>query len=72
MKVSKNKKLDVAYVQFRKGTAARTVKIRPDLLMDLNQNNEILGIEFLKLSKTAPTLRKTKLPRRQKTKKKTA
>ena len=57
MKVTKNKKLDLAYVQFRKGNIHKTVKIRDDLLIDLDKEGRILGIEVLSLSELAPSLK---------------
>ena len=66
MKVTRDKKMDVAYVQFRKGAAAKTVKLRDDLLMDLNRKGQILGIEVLSLSETAPELKPVKKAKRSK------
>lgn len=67
MKVTRDKKLNVAYVQFRKGSAAKTVKLRGGLLMDLDRKGQILGIEVLSLNETAPALKATKKVRRPKT-----
>lgn len=60
MKIEKNKKLDVAYIQLRKGTVKETLEMRPGILFDLDKAGEILGIEILSLKKLAPLLKKTK------------
>jgi len=57
MKIEKNKKLDIAYVQFRKGTVYKTVKALKNVLIDLDKKGNILGIEVLSLSALAPTLK---------------
>lgn len=49
MKKKKNTKLDVAYVQLRKGTVAKTIELRPGILMDLVKNGEVIGIEVLSI-----------------------
>jgi len=59
MKITRNKKLDVAYVQFRRGSVAKTVQLRRDVLLDLDQKGQILGIEVLSLSALAPALKVT-------------
>ncbi|OFZ83294.1 MAG: hypothetical protein A2583_09215 [Bdellovibrionales bacterium RIFOXYD1_FULL_53_11] len=60
MKVTRDKKLNVAYVQFRKGIANKTVKLRNGLLMDVNKQGQIIGIEVLSLLETAPNLKRIK------------
>ncbi len=67
MKVTSDKKLNVAYVQFRKGSASKTIKLRNGLLMDLDRKGQVLGIEVLSLSETAPELKTIKKARRPKT-----
>jgi len=66
MKVTRDKKLNVGYVQFRKGSAVKTLKLRDGLLMDIDRNGKILGIEVLSLSETAPALKQVKKVRRPK------
>jgi len=56
MKVKKNVKLDVAYIQLRRGRVVKTVELRPGLLFDLDKHGEIVGIEVLSLEKLAPLL----------------
>ena len=57
MKLSKNKKLNVAYVQFRKGSSVKTVKVMENILIDLDAKGRILGIEVLDLAELAPALK---------------
>jgi uncharacterized protein YuzE len=57
MKVSKSKKIDVAYVQFRKGSAIKTVEIMENILIDLDSKGRVLGIEVLSLEELAPELK---------------
>lgn len=59
LKVKKNIKLDVAYVQLRKGKVAETIEVRPGILMDLDKNGEFVGIEVLSIEKLAPLLEGT-------------
>lgn len=51
MKIKKNVKLDVAYVQLRRGRIAQTVELRPGLLFDLDKKGEVIGIEVMSLEK---------------------
>lgn len=56
MSLTKNKKLDIAYVQLKKGRVKETVEIRPGILIDLDRSGNILGIEVLSLRSIAPAL----------------
>lgn len=56
MKVKKDVKHDVAYIQLRRGRVAETVELRPGILFDLNKDGEVLGIEVMSLEKLAPLL----------------
>ena len=56
MKVSKNKKLDVGYVQFKSRKVHKTVELRPGILFDLDKAGDVLGIEVLSLKSLAPAL----------------
>ena len=56
VRISKNRKLNVAYVQFRRGRVKTTVEFRPGVLVDLDKKGGILGIEVLSLSSVAPAL----------------
>lgn len=60
MKIETNAKLDVAYIQLRKGTVKETLELRPGLLFDLDKTGEIIGIEVLSMKKLAPFLKNGK------------
>ena len=62
VKLTKNKRLDVAYVKFKAGRVAETVEVRPGVLLDLDSKGNILGIEVLSLKTLAPVLKA--VPRR--------
>lgn len=59
MKVQRDKKLDVAYIELKKGKVAETVELRRGILIDFDKNGEIIGIEVLSISKLAPLLAST-------------
>jgi len=56
VKIKKDHKLDVGYVQLKSGKVAQTIEIRSGILIDLDKNGELLGIEVLSLQKLAPSL----------------
>jgi uncharacterized protein YuzE len=56
METTKDEKLDVAYVSLRHGKVAKTLEIKPGILLDLDKSGEVLGIEILSVSKLAPSL----------------
>ena len=55
-KITRDRKLDVAYVQLRSGKIVQTVELRPGLLFDLDKNGQVVGIEVLSLSHLGPAL----------------
>lgn len=59
MKVTKDKKLHVDYVQLKTGKVTRTVEFSPGLLVDFDKHGNVLGLEVLSLSKLAPVLKAT-------------
>lgn len=56
MKITKNSKLDLAYVKLKKGMVARTVELKPGILFDFDKYGEVLGIEVLSIQKVAPAI----------------
>ena len=56
MKVTKNRRLDVGYIQLRSGRVFKTVQMKPGILFDLDRRGEVLGIEILSLRSLAPAL----------------
>jgi uncharacterized protein YuzE len=65
-----DQKLDVAYVELRKGKVARTVEFRPGMLVDFDVSGQVLGIEILSAQELAPVV--TKNSHRKTSKKKSA
>lgn len=59
MEITRDNELDVAYVRLRNGKVKQTVEMRPGVLMDLDDEGEVLGIEILSVSKLAPKLAAT-------------
>ena len=57
MRITKSKSLNVGYVKLKNGKIIETLEIRPGILLDLDKNGEIIGIEVLSLSELAPALR---------------
>ena len=58
MKITKNTKLDIAYVHLRKGKTHHSVELVPGLIFDFDKKGAVLGIEVLSLKKLAPLLKK--------------
>ena len=51
MKIKYDPEVDAAYISFKKGkTQVTTIRITEDVAIDLNQNEEIVGIEVLDAS----------------------
>lgn len=67
MKITRDLNLDVGYVKFRSGKITETVEVRPGVLLDLDKNGQVMGIEVLSLAELAPALtssRKGKSPKK--------
>jgi len=47
MNISYDPKADALYIQFRKGNAKETLKIKDGLLIDIDDSGHIFGIEIL-------------------------
>ena len=54
MEISYDKEADAMYIEFRKGDFARNKKIDDFTIIDLDKDNNILGIELLDASKRIP------------------
>ena len=61
-------KLDVAYVELRKGKVAKTVEFRPGMLVDFDAMGQVVGIEILAAKELAPASVR-KMPRKTSKKK---
>jgi uncharacterized protein YuzE len=51
MKIEYDKDADAVYIEFSKGEFAKNKKIDNDTIIDLDDNNNILGIEIINVSK---------------------
>lgn len=54
MEITYDKEADAMYIEFRKGEFAKNKKIDDFTIIDLDENDNILGIEFLDVSKRIP------------------
>ncbi|MAE42161.1 DUF2283 domain-containing protein [Candidatus Woesearchaeota archaeon] len=54
MEISYDKEADAVYIEFRKGDFAKNKKIDDFTIIDLDDKENILGIELLKVSKRIP------------------
>lgn len=51
MKITYDKKIDALYIQFKKGRYDHTKKVTDDILVDVSQKDEVLGLEILDASR---------------------
>ncbi|VVB81710.1 Uncharacterised protein [uncultured archaeon] len=54
MEISYDKEADAMYIEFRKGEFAKNKKIDDLTIIDLDKDDNLLGIEFLEVSKRIP------------------
>ncbi len=47
MKISYDAKADALYIKFQEGAASRTRKVEEGMLVDLDQNGRLYGIEII-------------------------
>ncbi len=47
MKISYDAKADALYIKFQDGTASRTRKVEEGMLVDLDENGRLYGIEII-------------------------
>ncbi len=50
MKITHDKIADALYITFRKGVIARTSKLKNHVVIDIDKNGAILGVEILHAS----------------------
>jgi uncharacterized protein YuzE len=55
MKISYDKEADAMYIELRKGTFAKNKKVNDFVIIDLDNKDNILGIELLQVSKSIPS-----------------
>jgi uncharacterized protein YuzE len=54
MDIEYDKDADAVYIKFQKGTVAKTKKINSTTLVDMDKNDEIVGLELLEASARLP------------------
>ncbi len=60
MKIKKDAKNDLAYIQLRKGRVQKSIELSPGIIFDYDKAGEIIGIEILSMKKLAPLLRSSR------------
>jgi uncharacterized protein YuzE len=54
MKITYDKIADAMYIYLRKGKVTKTIKVKNNLLIDLDKKGGVLGIEMLDVSRQIP------------------
>ncbi len=55
MNISFDREADALYIQFREGTSGKTLKLQDGILMDIDAEGRIFGIEILDASTRLPS-----------------
>ena len=56
MKLTVDKESDVLYFQIDDSTIVESEEVSPGIVLDYNDDNEVVGVEMLRLSKRSSTL----------------
>jgi len=62
MKISYDPKVDAMYIAFKKGKYDRTKKISDEILVDVNKEGDVLGLEILDAKKQFGDIKPDKIP----------
>ena len=54
MEINYDKDADAMYIELRKGKFAKNKKVNEDIILDLDKQGKVLGIELLSVSKNLP------------------
>jgi len=54
MRIKYDKMADAMYIYMKKSKVAKTIKVNSRLLVDVDKNNDLVGIEMLGVSKQIP------------------
>ena len=54
MKINYDKTADAMYIRLKKGIVKKTIKMKDRLLVDVDKNGNILGMELLQASTQIP------------------
>ena len=58
MKISYNSKEDILYFQFKKGPSETVKEVEDNVIVELDQNGEVMGIELWGIRKNKAVLKK--------------
>lgn len=61
MKITYDKKVDAMYIRLKKGSYDHSKKVTDDILVDVSNKGEILGLEILDASKNIGKVKKEKV-----------
>ncbi len=56
MKLTIDSSADALYLRLDKSRIVETEDVSPGIMLDFNENNEVVGVEMLPLSKRSPNL----------------
>ena len=56
MKLSVDKEADALYLRLDDSSIVETEEVSPGVILDFNENNEVVGVEMLHLSKRSSKL----------------
>jgi len=54
MNITFDEQADALYIQFQEGTSKKTIKVQDGILIDLDEQGRIFGIEILDVSQRIP------------------
>lgn len=60
VKITKNKKLDIGYIELKKSKIFETKRVGRDVVIDLDKHGNAIGIELLTLGKKPTPKKKSK------------
>lgn len=61
MKITYDKTIDAMYIHLNKGRYAKSKKVTDDILVDVNKQGKVLGMEILDASKNIGTFEPNKV-----------
>ncbi len=56
MKLTVDREADALYLRIDNSSIVGTEEVSPGVILDFNENNEVVGVEMLYLSKRSPKL----------------
>ena len=61
MRLHVDKEADALYLRLDDSKIVESEEVAPGVILDYNENNEVVGVEMLNLSKRTPNLKTTAL-----------